>query len=512
MDIGHKCDSVYQETTLTMLFTVKQDLRRKARLVAGGHLVDAMDHNVYSSTVKGISVKLLHVVSHKQKLEQLCGDVSLAFVNAFTNEKVFAIAGEEFGEYKDCTVIIRKALYGLSSSAERWHSHFSDSLRSLGFVPTRYDNDVWIKLNDNGKTYDYICTHVDDFMICSKSAKNIMDCIEGMYTVKGIGPPKYYLGNDYKKDKKGRWCIGCKKYLKEAIKRVEGIYGNLKKERIPSKAGDHPELDTSELLDDKEHQKYQMLIGILVWVVTIGRVDIAHVTSSLSRFTSAPRKGHLSRLLLVFGYLKRRPNRRIIVDSRDPIYRGGENSISKDYMKELESMYPDAREELDSELPKSMVDEMKITVFVDSDHAHDKISRRSITGIVIFVGRTPVFYSSKRQGAIECSTYSAEFVAMKTAVEELTSLRYMLRCLGVKVTYASLVCGDNLGVIQNATVSESLLKKKHVAISYHKVRETAAAGIAHPIKTPGANNYADVLTKSQVFSVFTFLVGGMICG
>ena len=294
--------------------------------------------------------------------------------------------------------------------------------------------------------------------------------------------------------------------------RTEGIYGSLKKERIPSKAGDHPELDELELLDDREHRKYQMLIGILVWVVTIGCIDIAHATSSLSRFTSAPRKGHLSRLLILFGYLKRRPNKTIIVDSRDPIYRGGENLISKDYMQVLNSMYLDAREELDSESPKSMVDEMKITVFVDSYHAHDKISRRSITGIVIFVGRTPVIYPSKRQGAIECSTYSAEFVAMKTAVEELTSLRYMLRCLGVKATCASLVCGNNPGVIQNVTVSESLQKKKHVAIAYHKVQETTASGIAHPIKTPRANNYVDVLTKSQVFSVFTFLVGGMMCG
>ena len=100
---------------------------------------------------------------------------------------------------------------------------------------------------------------------------------------------------------------------------------------------------------------------------------------------------------------------------------------------------------------------------------------------------------------------------MKTAVKELTSLIYMLKCLGVKVPYASLVCGDNLSVIQNATVSESLLKKKNVAITYYKVRETAASRIAHPTKNPGANNYADVLTKSQVFSVFTFLVGGMMC-
>ena len=65
MVIGYKYNSVYQETTLKILFAIKQDLRRAARLVTGGHLVNAMNHNVYSLTIKDISMKLLHVVSHK---------------------------------------------------------------------------------------------------------------------------------------------------------------------------------------------------------------------------------------------------------------------------------------------------------------------------------------------------------------------------------------------------------------------------------------------------------------
>jgi hypothetical protein len=107
----------YQKTTLTIIYDVKQDLRRKARLVAGGHLVDPLYHSVYSSTVKGISVKLQHVISHKADLSQLCGDVSLAFVNAFTNQLAYAIAGPKFGEHEGKTVIIRKTLYGLCTSA-----------------------------------------------------------------------------------------------------------------------------------------------------------------------------------------------------------------------------------------------------------------------------------------------------------------------------------------------------------------------------------------------------------
>jgi hypothetical protein len=130
-------------------------------------------------------------------------------------------------------------------------------------------------LNINEDVYDYLCTHVDDFMICAKDAKSIMDRIEKVYTIKDIGPPNYYLGNDYKKDRRGRWCIGCKKYLKEAVKRVEGMFGSVKKYSSPSETGDHPEMDTSKLLNDEGHRRYQMLIGLLMWVVTIGRIDDA---------------------------------------------------------------------------------------------------------------------------------------------------------------------------------------------------------------------------------------------
>jgi hypothetical protein len=304
-------------------------------------------------------------------------------------------------------VIIRKALYGLVSSSERWHSHFADTIRGLGFVPTRSDADVWIRLSKDKRRYEYICTHVDDFMIVAKHPASIMKDLQDIYTINddSISEPDYYLGNDYKKDRKGRWCIGCKKYLKEALLRVEQMYStSLKKFSIPMTSGDHPELDDTPLLDDDEHKKYQMLIGMLNWIVTIGRLDVCHATSSLSRFTACPREGHLERAKQVFGYLKKRPNRRIVVDSRDPRFINCEEDFKMNYVEELCEAYPDAYEEVDANLPEPLLDELAITVFVDSDHAHDKVTRRSVTGMMIFVGRTPIFFSSKRQGAIETST------------------------------------------------------------------------------------------------------------
>ena len=116
-----------------------------------------------------------------------------------------------------------------------------------------------------------------------------MDEIKSVYTVKAEGPPDYYLRNDYKQDKKGRLCVGSKKYIKEVLTRIENIFGTLRKYDNPSETGDNPELDDSQALGDDEHRQYQILMGILIWVVGLGRSDVAHVTSSLSRLSACPR-------------------------------------------------------------------------------------------------------------------------------------------------------------------------------------------------------------------------------
>ena len=100
----------------------------------------------------------------------------------------------------------------------------------------------------------------------------------------------------------------------------------------------------SELLDDKDHQQYQMLIGMLNWIVCIGRMDVAYATAPLSRFTACPRKGHRDRALRIFGYLKKYKNRRIVIDSRDTIRVGGKDALNLDFAKMFEGVYPYAAE------------------------------------------------------------------------------------------------------------------------------------------------------------------------
>ena len=123
-----------------------------------------------------------------------------AFPNAYTNEKVYIpCSGIEFGEFAGKCIIIKKALYGLCSSAERFHAHLADTLRSFGFTQTRFNNDVWIRLDESGEMCEYICKHVDYFMICSRNPQRVMDEICSVYLVKDSSkrPPSYCLGNDY---------------------------------------------------------------------------------------------------------------------------------------------------------------------------------------------------------------------------------------------------------------------------------------------------------------------------
>jgi hypothetical protein len=99
---------------------------------------------------------------------------------------------------------------------------------------------------------------------------------------------------------------------------------------------------------------------------------------------------------------------------------------------------------------------------------------------------------------------------MRLASEEAHAIRYMLRSLGIKVTKPCRLYGDNLGVIQNATIPEGTLKKKHVALSYHFVREAVSVGVISAFKVDGKDNFADVFTKPLERNGFMYHTCGLL--
>ena len=73
----------------------------------------------------------------------------------------------------------------------------------------------------------------------------------------------------------------------------------------PLEKGDHPELNTSDLLDADGIQKYQSMIGAMQWAISIGHFDIATAVMSLSSFRVTPRVGHLERCKRIYAYLSK---------------------------------------------------------------------------------------------------------------------------------------------------------------------------------------------------------------
>ena len=114
---------------------------------------------------------------------------------------------------------------------------------------------------------------------------------------------------------------------------------------------------------------------------------------------------------------------------------------------------------------------MITSAFVDADLVGDKKNRRSMTGILMIINRAPIHWYSKKQATVEASTFGAEFIAMRTAVEMAESLRYKLRMFGIPIDGSTNIYCDNEAVYQNTVIPESTLKKKHHSIAYHRCRE-----------------------------------------
>ena len=70
-------------------------------------------------------------------------------------------------------------------------------------------------------------------------------------------------------------------------------------------------------------------------------------------------------------------------------------------------------------LPNHSGDKVELNIFVDASHADDKIDRKSLTGILIYVGDMLIKSVSKRQKSVATSTFSSWYLVLKTAVEEV---------------------------------------------------------------------------------------------
>ena len=125
------------------------------------------------------------------------------------------------------------------------------------------------------------------------------------------------------------------------------------------------------------------------------------------------------------------------------------------------------------------------------------VTRRSRTGVLIYLNCSPILWHSKKQNSIETSAFGSEFIALKTGVELVKGLRYKLRMMGVPIDGPANARVDNMSVVFNTSRPESTLKKKSNSIAFHFVRENVANGTIRVAYENTLTNLADCLTKTQ---------------
>jgi hypothetical protein len=211
--------------------------------------------------------------------------------------------------------------------------------------------------------------------------------------LKSVGIPEYYLGINVEflreswKNQGLGLALPAKTYIQNIIPKFEGLFGKeFKLIKTLISEGYHPEIDDSPLCTEDDSVKYRSIIGCCIRIIVLGRFEIAYATSAMSRFNMLPREGYLKTDKRILSNLKTFPKGTVIIDTSYPDYSMYPVEDHSNWMK----FYPDSGEEIPKDLPPEKGPRVRMTVYVDADHAYDLVTRISIRGILVMLNNTPI--------------------------------------------------------------------------------------------------------------------------
>ena len=204
----------------------------------------------------------------------------------------------------------------------------------------------------------------------------------------------------------------------------------------------------------------------------------------------------MERVKRIYGYLAKMKNAMIRVRTDEPDY----SDIPDFKPNWSKSVYDNPKEQVPHDAPTPLGKFVTLTHYVDANLLHDLVSGKSVTGVLHLINQTPIDWYSKKQATVETATYGSEFVAARTAVEQIMDLRLTLRYLGVPIREKSYLFGDNESVVNSSMTVHAKLHKRHTMLSFHRVREAISSEMLSFIHIRGEDNPADVLSKHWAYS------------
>jgi len=276
---------------------------------------------------------------------------------------------------------LKKSLYGLSNAPKIFFKHLTAGIIKLGFLPCDNEPCLFIR-------HDMILVaYCDDVGIACKEESTAIKFVADLramgYALELEGSFNAYLGIKFSKLSDGSLEM-TQRGLIDKIITAAGLEDS-KPVHNPTagELGADPQGP-----DFAEAWNYRSIVGMMMYLSTNTRPDIAFAVSQVARFGNHPKESHGTAVKRIIRYLKATCDKGTIVPP---------------------------------------IKDLSLNVFVDADFLglHDKEvqesmdSVRSRTGFIIKLGGFPLIWKSQLQTAIATSTMMAEYCALSASIRVL---------------------------------------------------------------------------------------------
>ncbi len=465
-----------------VLFNVKINGKLKCRIVANGRNQNKSDYlpwEISGSTASTASILAVLSACVLRDIPVSSVDIKGAYLNAEIKKKVIVKFNNECSDrlikmrpelarYKTHDGYLygrlNKALYGLAESAQLWQTHFTNTLKDLGYHPLVTDPCVL----KHESTQDMIVIYVDDALICVKTQEErdrIHNFLEKRYNKIKIETPGsnfIYRGIEIKQNQKENIIeLSQEGYINQLLSDNEDIVAGCP---TPADQNLFKINSNSRFLNEKETKQFLSDISRLAWLASQCRPDIKIPTSFLASRVTVAREEDIKKMKRVFSYLFQTKHLKLKLTKE-----GGD----------------------------------QVNAFVDASYmTHDSCHGQN--GILVRVGNNFVTGESKKQPLLAQSSTESEFLALNAGVNHVIKIRELMQELGFQQA-TSIVYQDNMSTIALAHKSGVSSKMKHMKLRELHVKQNIDNNIIKLTYCPTEHMVADILTKPTQGSTFTSL-------
>ena len=446
----------------------------RARLNARGYeQVDGVhydSHSISAPVANDVTIRLVMTLMIMAAWTGELLDVKGAFLHGDFDEgkNVYMEVPQGFEQFYDASVYVLyllQTIYGLKQSAKAFWIKLLKSFKSMDFERSKADPCLYFAWTTNGLVV-WISWIDDCLVLGSKAGVKIakaqmmerFDCDE-------VGNMDEYVGCKLERN----WDEGWVKFLQPVLLQSYHDEFNLPDEKNPTTPAEPGQIlmpcEESNGMAAKEQVMYRSGVGKLLHMMRWSRPDTLNAVRELSKNMEVASEAHLKAMQRTMRYCLATPERGLLLKPNgkwngDPNY------------------------------------EFVILGRSDANYATDTATRRSVSGISVFLNGAPVVMKCNGQKSVTLSTAESELAAGTSCAQEMLYVMRVMESLGLKVKKPMILEMDSKAAVDLANNWSVGGRTRHVEVKQYFLRELKEENIILTVWIAGASNSTDLFTKN----------------